>query len=71
MLGILGRVMITTKDGEQVMDFYCREVWLHGLDMTSECAVLNLADDVWWLWPTFPGWSEKRAREWPHLLFSQ
>ena len=48
---------LRVKQGELVMDFYCRDVWLHGGDLTCECFVLNLASKLWWLWPTFPGWS--------------
>src|SRR6266853_2051482 len=42
--------------GDVVLDFYCRYVYVR-CDLTCEHFVLNLASRLWWVWPTFPGWS--------------
>jgi hypothetical protein len=41
-----------------VLDFYCRQLFLHG-DPTDECYMLNQASLFWWLEATWPGWSQK------------
>jgi hypothetical protein len=37
------------------MDFYYRIVWAR--DPTCECYMMNLASNLWFLTPAFPGWS--------------
>ncbi len=40
------------------MDFYCRYVYAR--DPTDENYMLILAAKLWWLTPTFPGWSVRQ-----------
>ena len=39
------------------MDFYCREVFVR--DPVCEGYMLILASNLWFLTPTFPGWSTR------------